>query len=34
MQQRQKLRYDTFDLIGDKHLVAVELYLVALQVDI
>jgi hypothetical protein len=34
MQQRQEFRYDALHLIGDEHLVAVQLDFVALQVDI
>ena len=32
MQQRKELGHDAFHLVCDKHLVAIELYLVALQV--
>ena len=34
MQQGQELRYDTLHLISDEHLVAIQLDLVALQVDV
>ena len=34
MQQGQELRYNTFHLISDEHLVAIQLDLIALQIDI
>ena len=34
MQQRQELRHNTFHLIGYEYLVAIELDLVALQIDV
>ena len=34
MEQRQEVRYDALDLIRDEDLVAIELDLVALQVEI
>ena len=34
MQQCQELRHDTLHLVGHKHLVAIQLNLVALQVDV
>ena len=34
MQQRQELRHNALHLVGDEHLVAVQLNLVALQVDV
>ena len=34
MQQCEELRHDAFHLVGNEHLVAVELYLVALHVDV
>ncbi len=34
MEQGEELRHDALHLVGDEHLVAVELYLVALQVDV
>ena len=34
MQQRKEVGHDAFHLVGDKHLVAVKLYLVALQLNI
>ena len=34
MEQGEKLWHDAFHLVGDKHLVAVELNLVALQFDV
>ena len=34
MQQGEELRHDAFHLVGNEHLVAVELYLVALHVDV
>ena len=34
MQQRQELRNDAFHLVGYEYLVAVELNLVALQVEV
>ena len=34
MQQRKEVGHNAFHLVGDKHLVAVKLYLIALQLDI
>ena len=34
MEEREELRHDAFHLVGDEHLVAVELNLVLLQVDV
>jgi hypothetical protein len=34
MQQRQEVGHDALHLIGDEYLIAIELNLVALQVDV
>ena len=34
MQQSQKIGHDAFYRIGNKHLIAIELYFVALQVEV